>query len=117
MSGKLPPISKKEGGIKKERIKAPKVETTFGQPTYTFPGFIARVGQRWLGTDYLYNMPKDIGLKIEIEKSPDKDIPINTEELLKSVEDIYREMDFHPEAQETGSAPPLPFFAYFDFFG
>lgn len=110
VTGKL---TSKKGGVRQPR--KPKLEQELPpmhpeQPTYTYPGLLAKIGKRWVGNDYLYNMHRNIGVKVEVVRKEGKDISIDEEGLAYIVADIFQRGEIIPESLASEELPPLPFF-------
>lgn len=111
-----PPLGKPQIRQRENRpVRRPRVtnmqEASFAQvPVYTYPGLVARVGNRWVGSDYLYNLHRNIGIKVEVVKQAGKEISIDEEGLSQLVAEIFQQAGIVPESQASSNTPPLPFF-------
>ena len=90
-----------------EKIKLP---AHFEEPTYLFPGLVARYGKEWVGSDYLYDMPVNMGVVIEVVLPEGKAIDINPNSLKQQISGIFAKLGINPDAEAIGPKPPLPFF-------
>jgi len=89
----------------------------FEEPTYFFPGLVARLGRQWVGSDYLYQMPAHIGVVVEIVggakeyiEGQETPVTINAEYIKRQVMDHFIANGITPQAITVGNNPPLPFF-------
>lgn len=111
-----PALGKPQAHVKEGRApRKPRVESVqsaaFAEtPVYTYPGLVAKIGSRWVGSDYLYNLNKNIGIKIEIVKQEGKEISIDEEGLSQLVAEIFQGAGIVPESLASADSPPLPFF-------
>lgn len=111
--GKLPPS--KGAASKRSAARISKSEDTqlsqySEEPVYTYPGLLAKIGNRWVGSDYLYDLHRNIGVVIEVVQSEGKEIPIDKAVLKEIVSEIFSGADLMPEAMASATTPPLPFF-------
>jgi hypothetical protein len=81
-----------------------------GTPNYPYPGLLVMMNGKWFGSDYLYNMPHDIGIVIEVIKPGSKDVEINTEGLRNDIIEVFATDNINPQSMAIGNDPPLPFF-------
>lgn len=80
------------------------------EPTYTFPGLVARLGRHWVGSDYLYQMPGHIGVVVEVVKSDTTTFQIDSARIKSHIMNIFSQAGITPQATAYGNQPPLPFF-------
>jgi len=80
------------------------------EPSYTFPGLVARFGGRWVGSDYLYDVPHDIGVVVEVVAPSNFHTKIDTAAIRDSISQAFSEKGINPVAIVVGDMPPLPFF-------
>lgn len=92
------------------RFEKVKVPSHFEEPTYLFPGLVARYGREWVGSDYLYDMPVNIGVIVEVVLPDGKPIDINPMALKQQISGIFAKIGINPDAEALGPKPPLPFF-------
>lgn len=88
-----------------------KVET----PTYYFPGMVALSKRLWVGSDYLFYVPSDIGVAIEViaDKGLMADqtsIVAEEKKLKKNVEQLFQKAGISPQSYSVDNKAPLPFF-------
>ena len=112
VSGKLPSSSSKGGGggSRKARLEANESPLRAEEPTYTYPGLVAKIGKRWIGNDYLYNLHRNIGVVVEVVTQDGKDVSIDKEAIKSIISDIFLQAELSPESLATETTPPLPFF-------
>lgn len=110
--GKLPASTGAGGGhaSRKPKLEVQEPVKFVEQPTYTFPGLLAKIGKRWVGSDYLYNMHKNIGVKVEVVRQEGKDISVDEEGIAQIVSDIFLTGNIVPDSFASEESPPLPFF-------
>lgn len=92
---------------------APVVATPQSAPleaTYFYPGIIAYRNGTWVGGDNLLNLPKNIGLYINIIKPSSDTLEINEEQFLRDAQRIFEKANIAPRIMATSGQPPLPFF-------
>lgn len=87
---------------------------------YPNPGIIAPRGNRWIGSDHLYNLPDAIGIAIEIHKQDGSDFPLTSESIRQIVADVFKKVgisvpamketskELAKEVSKEASKPPLP---------
>lgn len=96
------------GGI---QVRGPRVESEFyDQPTYSFPGLVAKVAGRWVGSDYLYDLPPNIGVLVEIVKPESVKLKVGIAQITEQTEGIFARRGINPQAEASFYHPPLPFF-------
>lgn len=108
-SGKLP-VSKTARSARRPRAEAVDLKTFVEEPVYTFPGMLARVGRKWVGSDYLYDLPGNIGIKVEVVSGEGIALPIDTGAVSGVVAEIFQRGGLTPESLAGENRPPLPFF-------
>ena len=111
--GKLPSSSTSTTSghaARRPKLEAQEPARFVEQPVYTYPGLLAKIGRRWVGNDYLYNLHRNIGIKIEVVEQEDKKISIDGEGLTQLVAEIFQKGDIIPESLASADTPPLPFF-------
>lgn len=110
--GKLPPQSSggSSGGARKPKVEVREAVMHPEEPTYTYPGLVAKIGRRWVGNDYLYNLHRNIGVVVEVVQQEGKEVPIDKEGLKILVSEIFERGGLAPEAMASEESPPLPFF-------
>lgn len=106
-----PPASKGPGkSSRKPKLEMDQPPQYPEQPLYTYPGLLAKIGKRWVGSDYLYNLHRNIGVKVEVIKKEGKEIPIDENALAQLVAEIFQKGEIVPESLASYDSPPLPFF-------
>lgn len=98
------------GGSRKSRISDTELALHPEEPTYTFPGLLAKIGRRWIGNDYLYNLHRNIGVVVEVVMQEGKPVSIDKEAIKAIVADTFLLGELVPESFATEATPPLPFF-------
>ena len=82
---------------------------TIAPPTTYLPGIATIKDKQWMVSDYLYNLPPNIGIKVEVIKPGGKYIPLAAERAENRIAEIFQEAQINPpliyECQ-----PPLPMF-------
>jgi hypothetical protein len=78
-------------------------------PSYTFPGLVTRFSGAWVGSDYLYNLPPDIGVAVDIIMPDNFPLRIDARRIKDAVADIFSRGNITPVSQAVGDHPPLPF--------
>lgn len=86
------------------------VSAHFEEPTYTFPGLVARLGRHWVGSDYLYQMPGHIGVVVEVVKSSATAFEVDSARIKMHIMNIFSQAGITPQAASYPGQPPLPFF-------
>lgn len=74
------------------------------------PGIIAYRGGEWLWSDHLFNLTKNIGVRVEIVSPAETKNHINSEELKKIVKGVFEKAGITPEAEMIAGKAPLPIF-------
>ena len=108
--GKLPPSTGAAHATRKPKLEVQEPAKHVEQPFYTYPGLLAKVGRRWIGNDYLYNMHRNIGVKVEVVREEGKNISVDEEGLAAIVAAIFEGAEIVPESLASEETPPLPFF-------
>lgn len=97
------------------------------EPTYFYPGLVRHSQNHWVGSEYLYNMPQNIGIVVEVVQSGNaatsrvanvarERSKINADLLRDNVSEIFRTAGIYPVSESVGDRPPLPFFHLLVFF-
>ena len=108
--------SAKGKGTRKSKPFNPKpIMKRAEKPTYFFPGMVAYSRRMWVGSDYLYYLPTDIGVVIELIadkqiKSDEGRVILDENTLQKGVETIFSKAGINPQAFNVENTAPLPFF-------
>jgi len=79
-------------------------------PVYTFPGLVTQIAGRWVGSDYLYDLPANIGVAVDIIVPEGTLSPIDTNAVKDLVASIFASNGIDPVSEAIGDRPPLPFF-------
>lgn len=82
----------------------------FGQPTFLSPGLVRFSNDRWVGSDYLYNISPNIGVAVELVLPPELSGLIHKERVREEIEVIFSSYKITPFSEAVGDLPPLPFF-------
>lgn len=90
--------------------KEKKLLSHYEEPTYFFPGLVRYSIDRWVGNDYLYDLPSNIGVVIELIVPPELTTMFNSEKMRDQVNAIFTDAGISPLAESIGDKPPLPFF-------
>lgn len=77
---------------------------------FTEPGIITFQNGKWIGSDRLYNLPKNINVIVERIRTPGSKFPVEKEAVAKNVMDILKKGGFNPTYLQGGPNIPLPFF-------
>jgi hypothetical protein len=108
--GKLPASKGAGGGARKPKLELNEPAQHVEEPTYTFPGLLAKIGNRWVGNDYLYDLHRNIGVVVEVITNEGREIPVDKEGLKEMVKEIFMHVELVPESLASENTPPLPFF-------
>ena len=81
-----------------------------GQIYYTEPGIVGYQNGRWIGSDHLYNLPKNIGVIVEIVRLPDAKTSLDESIIERNVLDIFRKAKFSAYPLTGGPNPPFPYY-------
>ncbi|MBA3238929.1 MAG: hypothetical protein H0T62_11370 [Parachlamydiaceae bacterium] len=100
------PMSVK-GGLIAER---PRPVGHFEEPTYLFPGLVRFSIDRWVGSDYLYDLPSNIGVVVELVVPQELAGVFSTDRIRDEVNTIFSNIGITPLSEAIGEQPPLPFF-------
>lgn len=79
------------------------------QAIYLHPGIVVYKDGKWEGTDYLFNLTKEIGVAVEINKPEDLQIGLSEQRLKSLIEDVLRKGGIIPIARNDEDEPGLPF--------
>lgn len=78
---------------------------------YTFPGVvIGGESGGWEGSDNVYNITENIGVSAEVIFNSSMKFPIQKEQIVRRVEEIFKTGGIHPQAVLQLGKPPLPLF-------
>lgn len=91
-------------------VHMPKPQAHYEEPTYFFPGLVRHSVDRWVGSDYLYDLPSNIGVVVELIVSHEIATMFNAEQIRDEVNEIFTNAGINPLAETIGEQPPLPFF-------
>lgn len=92
------------------QTREPQLASHVESPTYPYPGLLVNINGKWEGSPYLYNMPQNIGVVIEVVKPGGKDYPVDHVRLRNDVADVFIKAGIQPQSLAIGNDPPLPFF-------
>lgn len=121
MSGGSATIEKMQPLEKATTRELPKVEPgpvqkaapkplVMGEASYFYPGTIVLRNGSWVGGDNLLNLPKEIGLYVNIIKPEKDNLSIEEEALLQDLKKIFAKANIVPKTEVVAGQPPLPFF-------
>lgn len=82
----------------------------FEEPTYLYPGLVRFSIDRWIGSEYLYDLPSDIGVVVEVLVPKELSTMFNTVKIKDDIHAVFKGVGITPMAQSIGNQPPLPFF-------
>lgn len=74
------------------------------------PGIVANRDGKWLWSDHLFNLDKNIDVNVEITKPADVKLPYTEEELEAVVSAILKKAGINPVAMPPAGKPNLPMF-------
>ncbi len=74
------------------------------------PGFATIKKGIWTVHDFFYNLPAEIGVKVEIVKPTEKYIPLNGLTLETQIKRIFSEANIGADIPITSCQPPLPLY-------
>ncbi len=80
------------------------------EPTYLFPGLVRYSIDKWVGSDYLYDLPSNIGVVVEVVSPTGSTQNINTALIKQNIEAIFSYARINPVTESFQGQPPLPFF-------
>lgn len=112
------PKSKANGksgkGTNKKMTPSP-LRKTADTPTYFFPGMVALHQRLWVGSDYLFYVPANIGVVIELIadkqiKNDEGKVILEEIKLKKAAEAIFQKVGINPQSYSVENTAPLPFF-------
>jgi hypothetical protein len=75
---------------------------------FPHPGILFEKNGTWYGDDFLYNLPKNIDIFIEVEKSNDVTIHIDESHPKQIIAGVFKKSGIVPQAE--GGNPPFPYF-------
>jgi len=84
-------------------------------PSYTFPGLVTQFAGKWIGSDYLYNLPPDIGIAIDVVTPDNFPLRIDQLRIKDAAADVFSRGNITPISQAVGDMPPLPFLHFLIF--
>lgn len=74
------------------------------------PGIVANRDGEWLWSDHLFNLSKNIDVGVEIIKPDTLKVEINSDDLEKIIEEVFKKADIIPNASPEPGHPFLPRF-------
>lgn len=77
---------------------------------YTEPGITGVRDGKWVGSDNLFNLSPDLGLAVDIIAPVGKTIPLDKEEIVSSVTNIFSKSNITPHTTFSSRKAPTPFF-------
>lgn len=80
-------------------------------PTYFYPGLVRYSAvHQWVGSDYLYELPQNISVIVEIVVPPEFPFQIDTDAIRGNIESLFSASGIIPTSLSIGDLAPLPFF-------
>lgn len=93
-----------------QRLPLGQSEMSSAVPYYAEPGITGFQNGRWVGSDHLFNLQKDIGILIEVlQVTGDKSF-VDIKEIERSIMSLFKEAGLNPYLLEGGPKPPFPFY-------
>lgn len=77
---------------------------------YTHPGIIFKKDDVWVGTDYLYNVPKQIGLIVEVIVPSAENIKVSLNDISAKVVEAFKKYGIDAQISVPPGPTGLPFF-------
>lgn len=109
----IPPIKQPGQEVKKPPIELPKVRQAPVMPvraTYLHPGIIVYRNGQWEGSDHLLNLTSNIGVYAQILKPANSGLELTEAQVVKVVEDVFKQVNIKPQTLASAGQPPLPAF-------
>lgn len=72
---------------------------------YTHPGIVVNQGGRWVGSDHLLNLSRNVRIVSEILKPADTTLPFNEGAIDKKLQDSFVKHGFDPSGVSGSAAP------------
>lgn len=72
------------------------------------PGIATIKNNKWIVTDYFYNLPSEIGIKIDIVHPQGTKIPLSEMSIDRLIRGMFDELQITGEAPKVHCQPPLP---------
>lgn len=79
---------------------------------FTEPGIIGIRDGKWVGSDHLFNLPRNLGVTVDVISPDGTPLPVDKEKAEKIVEPIFKEGGLSPSFTFAQSGSPLPFFNF-----
>lgn len=79
-------------------------------PAVLTPGLATIKNGQWVTSDFFYNLPENIGLKVEFLKPQNKVLPINEASIEQNIREILEQASIITETQHIPCEPPLPIY-------
>lgn len=83
---------------------------TIAPPESYLPGLMTIRDRRWTTTDYFYNLPINIGVRVEVIKPQGRYMPISDKQIEKRVTGVFEDAGIDTVANILDCSPPLPVF-------
>lgn len=77
---------------------------------YTFPGYVFQRENDWVGSDYLYNLPNDIGLSVEVLTPENEHLEVSAQKLTDAIANSFRNNKLNVRVNPSAGPGALPFF-------
>lgn len=79
--------------------------SAFESQVYTHPGIVVNQGGRWVGSDHLLNLSRNVRIVSEILKPADATLPFNEASLDKTLQEKFSKHGFDINGQANSAAP------------
>ncbi|MCB1119473.1 MAG: hypothetical protein KDK65_05895 [Chlamydiia bacterium] len=80
------------------------------QGLYAYPGILYKDLGEWVGTDYLYNLPPQLGVVVNVISASGDDLPFKIEQVKQEVMNILDDYRLQPTPVAALGPQALPFF-------
>lgn len=77
---------------------------------YTHPGILFKKDEVWVGTDYLYNVPKQMGLIVEVIVPSTENLKVSINDLSAKIIETFRKYGIEAQLSVPPGPSGLPFF-------
>ncbi len=81
-----------------------------GPPEVITPGLATINKGKWVTADFFYNLPLNIGVKVEVIRPQNKYVPISGDLIERQIKDLFQQNNITPEPQEYDCEPPSPIY-------
>lgn len=109
----LPPIQQQPFIPPEKQEQLPQIRPPQLTPQtagYFHPGLLVFRDGKWEGRDDLLNLSNQIGVYVEVLKSPNDTMQISKEMMQKKISDIFYRGGIIPQSMGSQAQPPLPAF-------